>query len=144
MELDQGNRLTSAGSDQFYRVHREDTVWMTSRNSRGDLVLIGRVRVEERTDYAGARRRFPTKDVFPRKYQIIAKPESVERLREVDLSDIAGDLRFASKKNRLKVTHGQVDAKQLQSMRELTPESARMLEEKWSGTEQTESGGGSR
>ncbi len=132
---EQGSLLTSAGSNQFYRVHREDTVWMTTRNSHGDLILIGRVRVEECTDYAGARKRFPTKNVFPSQYQIIAKPETVERLREVDISNIAGDLRFASKKNRLKVTDGQVDAKQLQSMRELTPESARILEEKWSGSQ---------
>ena len=47
--------------------------------------------------------------------------------------DVAGELRFVSKVNdRLNLKGGLVKAQQLQTMRELTQESASMLEEEWS------------
>lgn len=137
-ELSEGRILRHAGSDQFNRVAPDDTVWATTVYSPGELILIGRLQVGECTDLKGARDHLGTDDVWEAKYHMIAKPGTEEPLREVSLTDIAGDLRFVSKKDRLKLTDGLVDAKQLQTMRELTEESATMLEKRWAGSQQNE------
>jgi hypothetical protein len=121
--------LRHAGSEQFYRVKPNDTVWVVTVYPPGELVLLGRLRVGECTDLEGAKRRLGTDDVWEAKHHVIAKPGTEEPSREVDLTDIARQLRFRSKVNdRLEVTDGFVRAQQLQTMRELTPESATMLE----------------
>ena len=128
--------LSHAGSDQFYRVRRGDTVWAVTVYPPGELVLLGRLRVGELTGYEGAKARLGTNDVWEAKYHIIAESGTEELLREVDLMDLAGDIRFVSKVNdRLNLTDGLVKAQQLQTMRELATESASMLGEKWSGNQ---------
>jgi hypothetical protein len=125
--------LGHAGSEQFYRVRPDDTVWAMTVYPPGELVLLGRLRVGECKDLEGAKRRLGTDDVWEASYHVIAKPGSAEALREVDLTRLAGELRFRSKVNdRLDVTDGFVRAQQLQTMRELTSESATLLEEIWS------------
>jgi hypothetical protein len=128
--------LDHAGSDQFHRVRSGDTVWTVTVYPPGELVLLGRLRVGERTDYEGARARLGTDDIWKADYHIFAKPSTEEPLREVDLMDVAGNLRFVSEVNdRLNLRDGLVKPQQLQTMRKLTPESASMLEVKWSGNQ---------
>ena len=131
--LDRGWVARNMGSDQLYRARRGDTVWGATVYSPGELVLVGRLRVGECTDYEGAKRILDTDDVIEKNYQVIAEAGTAERVREVDLMDLAGELRFVSKagKDRLQVTDGRVKAQQLQTMRELTEDSAAMLEERW-------------
>ncbi len=127
--------LSHAGSDQFHRVQPGDTIWTVTVYPPGELVLLGRLRVGERTDYQGARERFRTDDIWEAKYHVIAESGTEEPLQEVDLMDVARELRFVSKINdRLDLVDGLVKAQQLQTMRELTPESAKMLEGKWSAS----------
>ena len=133
--LDNGYILSHSGSDQFDRVQPSDTVWCATVDTSGDLILLGRIRVDEVADYYSARQRLG-EDIWESKYHVIAKSGTEEPLREVDLMDVAEDLRFVSKVNdRLDVRFGRVNAQQLQTMRELTPGSAAMLEEKWSSNE---------
>jgi hypothetical protein len=134
--LSEGYVLSHAGSDQFHRVLPDDTVWAVTVYPPGELVLLGRLRVGESTDREGARERLATDDLWEARYHIIAKQGTEEPLREVDLMDVAGDLRFVSKVNdRLNLVDGLVNAQQLQTIRRLTAESAAMLEEKWSGSQ---------
>jgi hypothetical protein len=64
-------------------------------------------------------------------YHVVADIESAVPLSEVDCGDIAGRLRFISNRDRLTVRGGRIDAKQLQTMRELTPSSAGLLAQRW-------------
>jgi hypothetical protein len=129
---------TASDQKRLGNVEPDDTVWAITVYPGGKLVLLGRLVVEDCIDQKSAEERFDY-EVWEAKYHAIAKPGTVESLQKVDLMDLAQDLRFVSKKNRLRVTDGRVMAQQLQSMRELTPESARMLEEKWTKTKQIES-----
>jgi hypothetical protein len=126
--------LGHSASDQLDRVQPDDTVWVATVYKGGDFVLLGRLEVGECTDEEGAKELLDTDDIWPAKYHVLSKPGYEEPLREVSLMDVAEDLRFLSKtgKDRLKVTDGRVNAQQLQRIRRLTPESARMLEKKWS------------
>ena len=125
--------MNHSASDQLGSVRPDDTVWVVTVHPGGELILLGRVVVGECTDLEGAEKRLGTDDVWEAKHHVIAKPGTEGPLREVGLMDVAEDLRFLSKVNdRLDLVDGQVSAKQLQRIRELTPESARMLEEKWS------------
>jgi hypothetical protein len=99
----------------------------------GELVLLGRLRVGECTDLQGASWRLGVDNMWEASYHVIAKPGTEEPLRAIDVMDVAGKLRFRSKVDaRLDLTDGLVRAQQLQSLRELTPESATSLEAKWS------------
>ena len=131
-----GRVVRNMGSEQLHRAQSGDTVWGVTVYPPGELVLVGRLQVGECTDYEGAKRLLRTDDVIERKYQVIAKSGTQEPLREIDLMDIASELRFVSKtgKDRLEVIDGLVKAQQLQTMRELTEESAAMLAQKWSGS----------
>lgn len=127
--------LGHSASDRLGSVAPDDTVWVVTVYPEGELVLLGMVLVGECTDLEGARRKLDY-DVYPANYHVIARPGTEDSLREVDLMDVAGDLRFVSKKNdRLDLVDGQVNAQQLQSIRELTEQSAKILGEKWLGNQ---------
>lgn len=139
-ELDRDVVLNHTASDQkrLGNVRPDDTVWAITVYPEGELVLLGRVIVGKCIGEEGAKKLLGTDDVWQAKYHAIAKSGTEEPLQEVDLMDVAEDLRFVSKVNdHLDLVDGRVNAQQLQSMRELTPESARMLEEKWVATNQT-------
>jgi hypothetical protein len=132
--LSRGWVLDHTASDQkrLGKVRLHDRVWAVTVYPEGELVLLGRVIVEKCTDQESAERHLDY-DPFEADYHAIAKPGTEQPLREVDLTDVADDLRFVSKVNeRLDLVQGRVNAQQLQSVRRLTPESARMLKEKWS------------
>ena len=59
-------------------------------------------------------------------------PDTVELVSEIDIQDLAEMLRFNSVRDRLALDDaGGVDGKQIQTLRELNPESARLLSERW-------------
>lgn len=133
--LSEGPTLGHAASEQFHRVRPGDTVWVVTVYHPGELVLLGRVRVGACTDQEGAERRLGTADVWEARYHVMAEPGSEQPLREVDLMGVAEDLRFVSKTaDRLDVEGGRVNAQQLQTVRELTPGSATVLEKIWSAS----------
>ncbi len=127
--LREARTLDHAASEQFHRVRPGDTVWVVTVYPPGELVLLGRLRVGVRTDQEGAQRRLGTDDVWEARYHVIAESGSERPLRELDLMGVAADLRFVSKTaDRLDVKGGRVNAQQLQTVRELTPGSATVLE----------------
>lgn len=130
--------LVHSGSDQLNRVKIGDVVWIvTVRN--GELFVAGRMKVGEHITQAEAKRRLG-QNVWQAKYHIVAEAGTEEDLREISLKDIADKLRFSSPtgKDRLVISKNYVDGKQLQTIRKLTPESVKLLELKWYGTEEPE------
>lgn len=126
-----GILLDHSASDQYGSIQRGDTVWLVTVWQGGHLVLLGRIRVDVITGQREAERRLGTDDVWHAKYHIFPSAGDAKRMREVELSDVAELLRFESKHDRLNVKEGRVDAKQLQSMRRLTPETASILRTLW-------------
>lgn len=122
--------LNHTASGQLYRVSEGDVIWIVTIRPQGRLSLVGRMEVSRVTGQAEAER-LTGMPLYEAAYHAIAKDDTVEALRETDISNIAARLRFESARDRLKVLNVRVDGKQLQSMRELTPESALLLEDVW-------------
>lgn len=128
---DEGSLLNHAASEQYGRVVPGDTVWIVTAWSGGHLMLLGPMLVDERTDRETAARRLGTDDLWEASHHILAPPGREAPARDVDISDLAGDLRFESEKDRLDTGNRSKIASQLQSMRRLTPASAALLRERW-------------
>ncbi len=126
-----------AGSGQYKRmkVTPGDTVWIVTRRPTGDLVTIGRIYVGEVISRGEAVRRFGEKDVWDAENHIVAELGTEEKFRELSLMDIAAQLRFHGKKDRLEISDSHVTAQQLQTLRKLTPDSVALLASKWNATE---------
>jgi len=120
-----------SSSEQLGKVIAGDTLWIVTLFD-GALTLCARLKVEWRGPREDAQAKLNTDDVWEAAHHVIAN-EDIQPIRDVDLSDIASLLRFRSSSNRdrLNVTDGRVDGKQLQSMRELTPESVDLLQQRW-------------
>lgn len=138
-ELDDSRVLRHSGSDQFcrtrWRVRPGDTLWVVTVYPPGGLFLLGRLLVGECTDHEGARQCLDY-EPYEADYHVIARPGTEEPLRQVNLMAVARELRFVSRVNdRLDLADGLVDAQQLQTMRRLTPDSAELLEQRWSASD---------
>lgn len=124
--------LNHTASGQFHRVSEGDVIWIITIRPHGRLSLVGRIEVGKVTGQAEAERLIGM-PLYKAAYHAIAKDGTVEVQSETDIKNLAVRLRFASAKDRLTVVSGQVDGKQLQAIRELTPDSALLLEETWRG-----------
>jgi hypothetical protein len=127
-ELARGGPLDHAASQQYRRVNAGDIVYVVTVQPPGHLVLLGRIRVEHRVDRATAIRLMQKSDLWQADWHIIAAPGTAQRIVDIDISDIANQLTFVSKRPRLDVEGGLVRAQQLQSMRQLTASSAARLD----------------
>jgi hypothetical protein len=134
--MDVDDVLTHSGSDQFRRMKIQpgDTVWIVTVRRSGELTTIGRIQVDRVVSYREAVRHFG-KNVWESRDHIIAKVGTEEEMREVNLMDVAAQLRFQSKRDRLAISDGRMKAQQLQTIRKLTPASAALLSSKWYSTE---------
>jgi 5-methylcytosine-specific restriction protein A len=109
------------------RVKPGDRVWIVTA-PQGVLHLAARVIVGEVISYAEAHVRADGIDLGEAEYQIVAKPGTVARVREFDITPLASGLRFESGTlPRLTVVQGRVDPQELQTMRALTPGSGGQL-----------------
>lgn len=135
-EIASGQTLDHTGSEQLFRVTPGSIVWIVTVR-HGHLNLVGRLVVGEIISYGEAKNRFRS-DVWEAKHHAVAKPGTEEPINELSLLSIAENLRFVSKahRNKLDIDGGKVDGKQLQAIRELTPDSARLIERLWNGTGQ--------
>jgi hypothetical protein len=114
-------------------VRDDDIVWTVTLRD-GHLFLVGRlVAAAAPTTRAAAARRGRCKpsDLWNSSCWVLAKPGSIQPMREVNLTPIARGLRFDSRRDRLTVNHGRVDGRQLQMRRVLTPSTAALLERVW-------------
>ena len=123
-------RLSHASSNQFGRVEDGDTVWLVTVRS-GSLELIGKIEVESVCDQEDAAERLEmaAHDLRDDSHHLIATDGGLTPVW-LDIHELEPRIRFISTtgKDRLDLSGGRV-ANQLQTMRELTPESAEILEE---------------
>lgn len=130
--MDSGHPLDVISSRQLKRINSADTVWIVTVNRAGELVLAGRLKVDEVVDYPTAVRRLHDSNLWDGGYYALPEPGAAEPVRLINLGDIAFDLRFKSSgADRLKQTSDKINAQQMQTMRELTEESAELLARIW-------------
>lgn len=124
-----------SGSEQLYKVNPNDTVWIVTVMN-GELLLLGKIQVGAIVGQKEAEELLGTDNLWEATYHIIAKRGMAEPMRDINLMDIASQLRFNSPtgRDRLSISRGRADGKQLQAMRQLTAESVGLLEAKWSGS----------
>lgn len=120
-----GKPIDHAGSSQFDRVTPGDVVWIVTLR-QGRLKLLGRIIVSAIITRDEAEKRFA--DVYHAPLHIVAKGGTAKVLEEHDIQEIAPRLRFNSVHDRLTIdTLGRTDGTQLQALRELRPQSAKLL-----------------
>jgi hypothetical protein len=132
--LDGSGHDNHAASNQFRRmkVSKGDSVWFVTVRA-GRLKLVTRIVVGHVTDQRGAARLLGARpsDLYPAKDHIVATAGTAPVVQEQDIHTLAQRLRFESSSgnDRLKLVAGRAaNAQQLQTMRILTPASARLLE----------------
>jgi hypothetical protein len=119
--------LDHSASEQFDRVEPGDQVWVATVRV-GELFFLGRITVGVRGDLETAERALGRTGFWTASHHIVAANGTANAIRQIRLPGIADRLRFESPRDRLTVLDGMVNAQQLQTMRILTPESARELE----------------
>jgi hypothetical protein len=129
-QLDVPSPLQHAASEQYGKVRPGDTVWICTTWPGGVLTLLSRIVVRGVMSQEEAERHLG-QELWPATFHILAEDSLAEPLRQVDCADIVKYFRFVSDRDRLTVTDGRVDAKQLQTMRQLTPGTADLLLARW-------------
>jgi hypothetical protein len=132
-EIATSHILIHSGSEQLNKVTSGDILWIvTVRQSH--LYLVGRLVVGEIISYEEAKKRFHS-NVWEAEHHAVAKSSTEEPINEVSLMSIAQSLRFISTthRDRLDIYDGKIDGKQLQAIRQLTPQSAFSIERIWTG-----------
>jgi len=129
-----GLALNHSGSEQLTKLTPGDIAWIVTVRPPGQLHLVGRLAVGEIIGYEEAKKRFGL-NVWEAEYHAVSKLGTEEPITELSLMSIADSLRFISKtdRDRLEIVAGKVDGKQLQTIRELTSESAIAIERIWYG-----------
>ncbi|MGE3465705.1 MAG: tetratricopeptide repeat protein, partial [Pyrinomonadaceae bacterium] len=121
--------LDVIASNQLMTVAPGDTLWIVTLTQERELVLAGRLAVGEVVEYEEAIRRMPDAGLWQAEYYAFPEPGTEEYIREIDIHDLAEDLRFDSENDRLVLRDGKINPQQFQSMRKLTRQSVEMLEE---------------
>jgi hypothetical protein len=121
--------LDHAASEQLASVRPGDTLWVGGPGRSRDIVTIGPLRVGDVVGQREAERRL-SYPPWQAKYHALCKPGEATVTREVSLGAVLDRLTFVSKKSPVLNLRKTV-ALQLQRIRELTPESAALLEQVW-------------
>lgn len=120
---------TYVASNQLSRVKPGDVLWIVNVYL-GQLLLLGRLQVEtvvSDSEVAQELADADAEDWQEADYYAIANRYTLEPMREVDITPFVMDLRFRGASERL----NGVDAQQLRSIRELVPETAKLIEQIW-------------
>jgi hypothetical protein len=124
--------LDHAGSRQFSRLIPGDVLWFVTVRL-GSLILLGRLIVNDRTDWQSAARILRHPITERSSYVVLAAPGTEETMKEMPLDAIADSIRFESPvADRLTIVNGVVNPQQLQTKRRLTDSSRRLFEAEWS------------
>lgn len=132
----EGNKAVSSGSNQYLKrgIAKGDYVYVVSL-SRGQLYLGGRIVVDEITDRATAVRRFNQPRLYDASDWIIGRDEGGTPLnfhRQLS-ADVSKRLRFQSPDGSIKplffVSPNDLDVQATRGVRELTSDSAAVLED---------------
>lgn len=131
--------LRHMGSRQFRRVAPGDVIWMVTVQPGTDILfLVGKLTVGWIGDRDTAAQRLGNPRLWDAPLHVIAREVSEgwgqgEPFKEISLRAVAGDLRFISPggRDRLRSSGGRVHPTQLQTMRQLSGESAQLLTRLW-------------
>jgi hypothetical protein len=129
--------LPHAGSSQFSHIAVTDRIWVCGRvDKTRELFLIGFIDVHEKLDAAHAQAamtaRVPGYIIWDAPWHVLAAVGKECQTRSVSLSPVYRKIFFDSTASqRLILEDGHPPAQQLQTMRRLRPESARLLEAMW-------------
>lgn len=118
-----------AASNQLHKVKPGDVLWIVNVYL-GQLLLLGRLQVETvvaDSDVAQELADADPDDWYEADYYAIANRYHVEAMREVDITPFVAEFRFYGASDRLQG----VDAQPLRSLRELVPQSAKLIEQFW-------------
>lgn len=123
-----------AASNYLKRVKPGDVLWIVTVQQH-ELYLLGRLKVEFVVDDTAIAQELV--DPQPDEWQeadwyAISNKYTIEPMREIQITHVADQLRFHSRASEmLDVEDGRVDASQLMALRQLTIESAQLLDDIW-------------
>ena len=128
--------LDHAASSQLGRVRIGDVLWIVTKPRRsGPLLLFGRLLIGwlGRLGEAALKLDTDPESLWSAEWHVIAPDNFGEEFGLTDISGIAAELRFISPsaRDRLAIDNQGVDPRQLQTLRQLTPSSAYLLDEIW-------------
>jgi hypothetical protein len=119
--------LNFAASGQFKRVQIGDVLWIVALREHR-LTLLGRLVVGDVVGRKDAVKRLG-KNIYGAALYALSKPGTERDIIEADIQTLAPLLRFNSSQDRLSLSnHTHTEGKQLQALRELTPESSSSLQ----------------
>ncbi len=136
IRADIGQHMTTAyaASNYLRRVKPGDVLWIVNVNQHR-LYVLGRLKVEFVVDDTAIAQDLV--DPLPDTWQdadwyAISNKYAIEPMREIDITQLADNLRFQSRvSDMLDVVDGRVDANQLTTLRQLTVQSAQLLDDVW-------------
>lgn len=131
----QEGRLIKAASNQYRKVHAGDTLWICGYNANNDLITAGYILADEVIGQDEANLRFPALK-WAADFHACARTGKEVLTKAVSLEPVISKLRFVSKRDQLDMQKH--FGNQLQSIRELTPESSQILVDLWEGTDHKE------
>jgi hypothetical protein len=119
-------KLQHSASNQYDRLSARDVLWIVTSEEPGDLVLVGRQRVDRIVNQAEAEKQTLNKQVWQAKYHAICDEPEEKML--IDISRLAEQLSFEGVVEELPENFS---GKNLQTMRRLDDRSAEILENIW-------------
>jgi predicted HNH restriction endonuclease len=131
-----GQHMTTAYAANKYlrRVKPGDVLWIVNVHQH-QLYLLGRLKVEFVVDDTAIAQELvdPLPDEwYDADWYAISNKYTIEPMREIKITHIADKLRFNSRVSEmLDMIDGQVDANQLTTLRQLTVQSAQMMDDIW-------------
>lgn len=133
-DIAQHRTTAYAASNALHKVKPGDVLWIVNvQHFR--LYLLGRLKVEFVVDDTSIAQELvdpQTDDWHEAEWYAISNRYNVEPMREMDITGLAEQLRFESAVSpTLNVIDGRVDANQLTALRQITAETAEMLDDVW-------------
>lgn len=133
-DIAQHRTTAYAASKYLRRVKPGDVLWIITVHQHR-LYLLGRLKVEFIVDDTAIAQELvqPMPDDWQdADWYAISNKYAIEPMREIDITSLADKLRFNSRVSEvLDIVNGQVDANQLTTLRQLTVQSAQMLDDVW-------------
>lgn len=125
-----GEMLDYSGSNQFKKMSVKvgDIVWIVTCDEQKRLILIGRIIVDRITHDRKSAEKEYSKNLWPSEYHVFGSGQTICKIFRKDITKCASRMRFVSRASMsLRINNGQIDAKQLQSIRILEYSSANLL-----------------
>lgn len=128
-----GHPLDVISSRQLVRVNVGDRIWVATVDGDGRLLVAGGMKVGRIVDRADAVAELGDTSLWNGEYYALAAEDaSTEPIHVVDVHHLVPSLRHGSDgSGRFQLERGRIETRELQSMLELTAESAAMISDAW-------------